>query len=100
MYTGDYEDCPLAPLNVKIKTKLSMKIKFIMIAFGVLAIIAGLVGLFLFQCEDDWCFVFEWQKIQAADSFSRCANLGFPVMESYPRQCRAGTKLFLENIEP
>ncbi|MBI4225272.1 MAG: Gmad2 immunoglobulin-like domain-containing protein, partial [Candidatus Sungbacteria bacterium] len=66
----------------------------------VTAIGAGLAGLFLLQCEDDWCFMFEWQKIRAADSFERCANLGFPIAESYPRQCRAGGKMFIEKIPP
>ncbi|MEK7138264.1 MAG: Gmad2 immunoglobulin-like domain-containing protein [Patescibacteria group bacterium] len=55
-------------------------------------------GAYLWQCDDDWCYMFEWQKIEAADSFDRCAQLGFPIMESYPRQCRAGDKTFTENI--
>ncbi len=33
------------------------------------------------------------------DSFEDCANAGFPVMESYPRQCKANGELFVEEIE-
>lgn len=68
---------------------------FILIA--VLAVLAA-GGWFLSQCEDDWCFVFEWQKIQAADSFERCVSLGFPIMKLYPAQCIAGDKIFMENV--
>ncbi|MCR4306558.1 MAG: Gmad2 immunoglobulin-like domain-containing protein [Candidatus Yonathbacteria bacterium] len=77
-----------------------MKTKSIIIIIGILVVIAGCANFFLFQCEDDWCFVFQWQKIKAVDSFERCVLLGFPVMESYPRQCRAGEKSFTEVINP
>ncbi|MDP3794962.1 MAG: Gmad2 immunoglobulin-like domain-containing protein [bacterium] len=74
-----------------------MKIASILIVLGAL-VIAGLGIAFLFACEDDWCFLFDWQKVRAADSFERCAALGFPVAESYPRQCQAGDKLFVEEV--
>lgn len=32
-------------------------------------------------------------------SFEECAAAGNPIMESYPRQCRAGGKLFVEDID-
>lgn len=67
-----------------------------------MAALADAFLVFLLACEDDWCFVTDWQKIQVADSFERCASLGFPVMESdqngHPRQCRAGDKLFVETL--
>jgi len=31
-------------------------------------------------------------------SFEECAAAGNPIMESYPRQCRAGNQTFVENI--
>jgi benzodiazapine receptor len=31
-------------------------------------------------------------------SFEECLMAGFPIMESYPRQCRAGSASFTENI--
>jgi hypothetical protein len=31
-------------------------------------------------------------------NFAECAALGNPVMESYPRQCRAGDKTFAEDV--
>lgn len=79
---------------------MNMRTKLIMITLGVLVVGAGLGGWFIFSCTDDWCFVSQWQKIQAADSFARCAGLGFPVAESYPRQCHAGGKTFTERILP
>lgn len=33
------------------------------------------------------------------DSFQECANAGYPVMESYPRQCRADGQTFTEHID-
>lgn len=59
-----------------------------------------LFALFLSRCESGWCMVFESQKIDAVNSFEKCEALGFPVMESYPRQCRAGDKSFVENVTP
>ena len=35
---------------------------------------------------------------QSIDSFDDCVNAGNPVMESYPRQCRANGQLFVEEI--
>ncbi len=49
---------------------------------------------------------FQWMKSQEIKqdtnnitNFEECAARGFPVMESYPRQCRAGEKTFIEIIE-
>ncbi len=68
---------------------------------GILVVLIILAGAaFFFPCEDDWCLLTEGQKVRVADSFERCASLGFPVMESYPRQCRAGEKHFTEKISP
>lgn len=73
--------------------------KTILIVLGAVVVLVGVLAfVFLNKCEDDWCFVFKWQKIRAADSFERCAGLGFPVMESYPSQCRAGNKNFVQII--
>lgn len=32
------------------------------------------------------------------DSFTECERAGYPVMESYPRQCRAGGVTYVEEI--
>lgn len=32
-------------------------------------------------------------------SFAECVNAGYPVMESYPRQCKANDQIFTEIIE-
>ncbi|MEK7649424.1 MAG: Gmad2 immunoglobulin-like domain-containing protein [Patescibacteria group bacterium] len=63
-------------------------------------IILGIViaALFLFTCKDDWCMLFAWQKAQVVNSFDDCVRLGFLVSESYPPQCRAGSKSFTKNV--
>lgn len=38
--------------------------------------------------------------MRATNSFEECVAHGFPVMESYPRQCRAGDRVFVEKIPP
>ena len=65
--------------------------------FFVLVLFA-LGGFYLSTCRSDSCLIFTWQKIIAVDNFERCEKLGFPVAESYPRQCRAGDKLFVESV--
>jgi len=55
---------------------------------------------FLFFCDREQCAFFDFQKARFADSFEKCAALGFPVMESHPRQCRAGETLFVETLAP
>jgi len=81
----------------------------IFVIFSAILVVAGMAFIYItHHCEDDgsagspqvWCYIFEAQKIRAADNFERCANLGFPIMESYPAQCRAGDKLFVQKIPP
>ncbi|KKU48904.1 MAG: hypothetical protein UX68_C0006G0021 [Parcubacteria group bacterium GW2011_GWA2_46_9] len=86
----------LPRLSDTMTRKLSIVIVIIILA---IAAIASLV-LILRSCEDDWCFVFEWQKVRATNSFGECAARSFPVEESYPRRCRAGGKVFIEGIVP
>lgn len=52
-------------------------------------------------CQDDWCYVFPWQKQTAEaaiNNFEDCVHAGNPVAESYPRQCIANGKSFTERI--
>lgn len=35
----------------------------------------------------------------AVSNFEECAAAGHPVMESFPRQCRAGERTFVEQVE-
>jgi hypothetical protein len=75
-------------------------VSIVLVGVFLIVFVFSLGFFFLNQCEDDWCFLFQWQKVRAATSFERCVLLGFPVMESYPRQCRAGEKSFTEVIQP
>lgn len=52
------------------------------------------VGLFVVRVVGGLWF----QYTKEINSFEECLRAGYPVMESYPRQCRAGDKLFVEEI--
>ena len=48
---------------------------------------------------------FVWCRMQtrlvAIDDFASCAGAGYPVMESYPRQCRTPDgRTFVEELGP
>ncbi|MBI3335513.1 MAG: hypothetical protein HY001_03385 [Candidatus Portnoybacteria bacterium] len=64
-------------------------------------VLATLVTVFIINlkfCEDDWCFVVEWQKIKNTNNFDECESRDFPVLETYPRVCHAEDKTFIENV--
>jgi hypothetical protein len=67
---------------------------------GILIIVIVLVGTwFLFACQDDWCFVFDWQKARATTSFEDCVIRGFSVRGTEgARTCHAGPKAFSEPV--
>ncbi|MEK7514203.1 MAG: Gmad2 immunoglobulin-like domain-containing protein [Patescibacteria group bacterium] len=56
--------------------------------FGVASILLVFLGTLFF---------FQPQKEIPAD-FASCQRLGYPTAESYPRQCRAGEKTYVEDI--
>ncbi len=77
-----------------------MRSSLTLIFLGILLIAAAVFSAFLYACEDDWCMWFNWQKAAQVTNFEECVARGFPVMESYPRQCRAGDTTFTEIITP
>jgi hypothetical protein len=76
----------------------------------ILIVILTILFIRILSQEDDWiCVDNDWIKhgVPSApkptepcgtiDSFEECATAGFPIMESYPRQCRdAEENLFVE----
>lgn len=40
------------------------------------------------------------EKAPVISSFQECMDAGYPIMESYPRQCNAGGSNFVEDITP
>lgn len=40
------------------------------------------------------------EKDLVISSFQECMDAGYPIMESYPRQCNAGGNHFVEDIAP
>lgn len=77
-----------------------MRVAIITTLIIIIAVLASAYIWFLFACEDDWCFIFQWQKVRATNTFEDCLAREFPVTDSFPRQCRAGTKIFTETILP
>jgi len=54
-----------------------------------------IIALFLVGCTP-----VEQQVVEKdINSFDKCVEAGYPVMESYPRKCSANGWTFVENIE-
>lgn len=93
--------------------KISKSFKIFLIILAVIFILFSL-RFIIGGSEDDWiCVDQEWVKhgVPSApkpetgcgdskiNSFFDCANAGYPIMESYPRQCRySNNKVFVEEI--
>ena len=45
-----------------------------------------------------FAYLINRKSVGKVNDFEQCAKLGFPVMESYPRQCKADSKTFVEEI--
>ena len=59
---------------------------------GVIVIILIAAGVFFFQMFQ------KQQEMAKINSYDECAKAGFPIMESYPPQCRANNKTFTQDI--
>lgn len=44
-------------------------------------------------------YLINQKSVSKVTDFKQCVKLGFSIMESYPRQCRAGDKIFVEDID-
>lgn len=64
------------------------------------AIIIALFVIDLTTCNSNWCFVTNWQKVKHTNDFATCADRGFPILQTYPRVCKAGDKTFTEEVGP
>ena len=62
------------------------KMKKSLLLSGIVLLIV-IIGIILF-----------FQSRKTMENFEDCAAQGYPIMESYPRQCRAGEKTFVEEI--
>lgn len=67
----------------------SMNKKISVIVIIIIVLIAAAFSL---------AYLINQKSVGKVTNFEQCAKLGFPIMESYPRQCRAGDKIFIENI--
>lgn len=57
----------------------------------------GAIGILLIGAAVGWALL-KGQPTVKIGSFAECAAAGNPVMESYPRQCRANGVTFVEEI--
>ncbi len=65
-----------------------MKKIFIIVIIILLISVAGIY----------WRFVIEKENISQVTNFEDCTSAGYPITESYPRQCRVGNNSFSEDI--
>lgn len=77
----------------------SPRLKELVLTFWVVALatVAVLFIWFYWFCSNDYCDSFIGGTGHI-DSFVECVDAGNPVMESYPRQCRANEKTFYEIV--
>lgn len=73
-------------------------VKIVGIVFGVVAVAGAVYALFFMPKNDVPELLTDTDSKITISSFEECANAGLPVMESYPRQCAAGGKTFVEEI--
>lgn len=77
-----------------------MKKFIVSVIIGILVVGGLVVAGVTYLCQDDWCYVFPWQKQKLVHSFDDCSRLGYPILETFPEQCRVGTRTFTRNIPP
>jgi len=66
------------------------------ITIGIIVVVALVIivgGIFLYQTNKE-------KQVKEVANFEQCAESGYPVMESYPRQCRTPDgRVFVEKID-
>jgi len=71
-----------------------MNYKFLTILFVIICILFVIFGLFLFSMFNDY-------KIANINNFEDCKDAGYPIMESYPEQCKTpDNRTFVRIITP
>lgn len=73
-----------------------MKRHLLVLAVFFLAAIAGAGFTYAALCRNQNCNFVTNTDSDPVNSFQKCAAAGYPVMESFPRQCRMGERLFVE----
>ncbi len=66
---------------------------------SIIVLSLAIAGLFLVSCQDDWCVMFDWQKLPPR-SFVECKERGFSNADTrtYPPTCVAGDKTFTQDV--
>ena len=73
-------------------SKIMTKNKAFIVPAISLLVILLLIGLFLWKSQSNL-------NIKAINSFEECAKAGYPIMESFPEQCRVpGGKTFTKQV--
>lgn len=61
----------------------------VLIIVGIVLLLVG--GFFMMKMN-------EQKRLSAIDSFEKCQEAGYPIMESYPPQCRVNGQTFTQDI--
>ncbi len=78
----------------------TMKFTFLHVTVAaVLCLAVGAVIGYAIGFDTGWSARLGDRPTQRITSFEECAAAGNPIMESYPRQCRADGQLFVEEID-
>lgn len=73
-------------------------VKIVGVVFGVIAIAGAVYALFFMPKNVAPQLLADADSKITISSFEECANAGLPIMESYPRQCAASGKTFVEEL--
>lgn len=76
----------------------TMTKNIILAAIGALIIVAIATAAYLTYRNQEEPIEDQTPEPVTINSFEECAAAGNPIMESYPRQCRAGGRTFVEEI--
>lgn len=68
------------------------------IIIGLALVVGVLYFIYLWNCEDDWCFHYEWQVKKNTNTFAECINRGYPITTNSLGQevCSIGNKKLIK----
>ena len=74
-----------------------VKALFQILAIGCVGLVMAIVYLTV-ACTGPGCVFFSLNSLSKATDFVSCETAGFPIIPTSPRQCRAGVRMFWEDV--
>jgi len=68
-----------------------------MLVIGCVGLVMAIVYLTI-ACTGPGCVFFSLNSLSKATDFVSCETAGFPIIPTFPRQCRAGVRMFWEDV--